>query len=232
MATSVRWLGHAGFLVSSPRGKTILIDPWLTDNPISPVKVEDVKSADIVLVTHDHFDHAGDIVQIARNTGATVVAQPETEGRFRGELGLPESQILYGIGMNIGGSVTLDGIVVTMVQALHSSSTGGTCGYVVQMEDGTTIYRSGDTGIFASMRLIGELYPLDLALLPIGSVFTMDSRQAAKAVSLLNPKRVIPMHYKTFPILAQSADDFVSLVQQETPEVEAVVLTPGQEYAW
>lgn len=232
MATSVKWLSHAGFLITSSGGKAIVIDPWLTHNPLSPMSAADIKVAKIVLLTHDHQDHSSDAVQIAKSTGATVVAQFEVSGRLREQGGLPESQTVNGMGMNIGGSVTLDGITVTMVQAFHSSPFGTPCGYVVRLEDGTTIYHSGDTGIFESMKLIGELYPLDLALLPIGSVFTMDPYQAAKAVSLLKPKRVIPMHYKTFPFLEQSADSFVSLTRQQAPQAEVVVLSPGQEYKW
>jgi L-ascorbate metabolism protein UlaG (beta-lactamase superfamily) len=230
MAKSIRWLGHASFIISSPGGKTVVIDPWIVDNPLCPLKLEDIKEAHLVLVSHDHFDHAGNAVDIARKTGATVIAQPETENRFRTELGLPDSQVLYSVGMNIGGCATVEGITVTMVQAFHSSATGLPCGYVVKLEDGTTIYHAGDTGIFDSMRLLGELYPIDLALLPIGSVFTMDPYQAAKAVALLKPKKAIPMHYKTFPILEQSADNFVNLVNREAPQVEVVVLDPGQEY--
>lgn len=231
MATAVKWLSHAGFLVSSPGGKMIFIDPWLTNNPLSPMTVDDVKAANIVLVTHDHFDHSADAAQIAKNTGAMVVAQPEVGAKFREQLGVPESQIVFGVGgMNIGGSIALEGITVTMVQAFHSSPTGTPCGYVVKLEDGTTIYHAGDTGIFSSMSLIGELYPLDLALLPIGSHFTMDSRQAAKAVALLKPKKVIPMHFKTFPILEQSADSFVEMVRNQMPRVEVVVLSPGEEH--
>ena len=230
MAKSIRWLGHASFIISSPGGKTVVIDPWIVDNPLCPLKLEDIKEAHLVLVSHDHFDHAGNAVDIARKTGATVIAQPETENRFRSELGLPDSQVLYGVGMNTGGCATVEGITVTMVQAFHSSATGQPCGYLVKLEDGTTIYHAGDTGIFDSMRLLGELYPIDLALLPIGSVFTMDPYQAAKAVALLKPKKVVPMHYKTFPILEQSADNFVNLVNREAPQVEVVVLDPGQEY--
>jgi L-ascorbate metabolism protein UlaG (beta-lactamase superfamily) len=232
MAKSIRWIGHAGFIISSPGGKTVVIDPWIVDNPLCPVKLEDIKEAHLVLVTHDHFDHASNAVDIAKKTGATVIAQPETENWFRSQLGLPESQVLYGFGMNTGGSATVEGITVTMVQAFHSSGTGSPCGYLVKLEDGAIIYHAGDTGIFDSMKLLGELYPIDLALLPIGSVFTMDSYQAAKAVALLQPKKVIPMHYKTFPILEQSADNFVSLAKKEAPQVEIVVLEPGQEYKW
>jgi len=230
VATRVKWLGHSGFVITSSGGQISVIDPWLTDNPLGTVNVKDIKVANLILVTHDHFDHNSDVVEIANNTGATVVAQPELEGKFRDEFGLPASQILLGTGMNIGGTVTVDGVSVTMTEAVHSSTAGSPCGYVVKLEDGTTIYHAGDTGIFAGMSLIGELYPLDLALLPIGSVFTMDARQAAKAVSLLKPRRVIPMHYRTFPILAQSAGEFVSLAKKQAPGVEIITLDPGQEY--
>jgi len=228
---SVRWLGHAGFIVSTPSGKIIIIDPWIVDNPLCPVKLEEVTTANIVLVTHDHFDHVGNAVDIITKTGATLIAQPETVNRFEKDFGLVDDRIIFdGSGMNIGGSATIEGITITMTQAVHSSETGTPSGYIVKLEDGTVIYHAGDTGIFDSMRLLGELYRIDLALLPIGSAFTMDHVQAVKALTLLKPKRVIPMHYQTFPILEQSADRFVKLARKEAPDVEVIVLEPGQEY--
>jgi len=232
MQKSIRWLGHAGFIVSTPGGKTIIIDPWIVDNPLCPVKLDEITTANIVLVTHDHFDHTGNVADIVRKTGATLIAQPETVNRFKEDFGLVDDRIIFGgFGMNIGGSATVGGITITMTQAFHSSGTGTPSGYIIKLEDGTTLYHAGDTGIFDSMRLLGELYRIDLALLPIGSVFTMDPVQAAKALTLLQPKRVIPMHYKTFPILEQSADHFVELTRKEAPGVEVIVLEPGQEYA-
>ncbi|MFC1592692.1 MBL fold metallo-hydrolase [Candidatus Omnitrophota bacterium] len=118
------------------------------------------------------------------------------------------------MGMNVSDSVTIDRITVTMTQAFHSSAIGTPAGYIIKLEDGTVIYHTGDTGIFDSMRLFGELYRIDLALLPIGSVFTMDAYQAAKALSLLKTEKVMPIHYRTFPILGQSADRFVDLVKK------------------
>lgn len=231
MAKSIRWLGHASFVLSTPGGKTIVIDPWIEDNPLCPIKLDDIKQAHLVLVTHDHFDHSGNAVDIAKKTGATVIACPETENSFRAA-GLPESQIIFGFGLNIGGSAAVAGITVTVTQAFHSSGTGTCFGFIIKLEDGSIVYHAGDTGIFESMRILGELYPIDLALLPIGSVFTMDSYQAAKALTLLKPKKVIPMHYKSFPILEQTADNFVALAKKEAPQVEVVVLEPGQEYSW
>jgi len=232
MAKSVKWLSHAGFIITSPEGKVVIIDPWIEGNPLSPIKLDDIKAADIVLVSHDHFDHVGNAVDIAKKTGAIVVAPPETVARFQTELGLPAENVVYSMGMNIGGSAEIKGIKVTMTQAFHSTQTASCTGYIIKLEDGTTIYHAGDTGIFESMRLLGELYPLDLALLPIGSIFTMDAYQAAKALTLLRPKRAMPMHYRTFPILEQSADNFVTLAKKEAPGVEIIVLEPGQEYSF
>jgi len=229
---SIRWLGHAGFIVSTPGGKTIIIDPWIVDNPLCPVKLDEVTAANIVLVTHDHSDHVGNAVDIVMKTGATLIAQPETVNRFKRDFGLVDDRIVFGgSGMNIGGSATIEGITITMTQAFHSSGTGAPSGYIINLEDGTVLYHAGDTGIFDTMRLLGELYGINLALLPIGSVFTMDYVQAVKALTLLKPKRVMPMHYKTFPILEQSVDRFVELAGKEAPEVEIIVLDPGQEYA-
>ena len=232
MSGSVKWLSHACFMITSAKGKVVYIDPFFVDNPLRPMSLDDVKVANIVLITHDHPDHVGDAVDIAENTGATVVAQPETVGRMMSELGLSTERVVnFGTGMNIGATVLIDGIAITMTQACHSSQTASNSGFIVKLDDGYTIYHAGDTGIFATMKILGELYPLDLALLPIGGAFTMDSVQAARALTLLNPKKAIPMHYKTWPLLEQSADTFVELAKKEAPGVEIVVLEPGQEIA-
>jgi len=232
MAKSIKWLGHAAFMINTAQDKTILIDPFITGNPACPITKDDITKANLILVTHDHFDHAGDAVDIAKKTGATLVAQPETSARFMSELGLPAERVPhFSQGMNIGATAVFDGITVTMTQAFHSSQTASNAGFIIKLEDGYTIYHAGDTGIFATMKILGELYPIDLALLPIGSVFTMDPVQAAKALTLLNPKKAIPMHYKTFPILEMSADRFVELAKKEAPGVEVIVAEPGQEIA-
>jgi L-ascorbate metabolism protein UlaG (beta-lactamase superfamily) len=133
--------------------------------------------------------------------------------------------------MNIGGTVDIEGIGITMTQAFHSSESGAPCGYIVTLEDGTVIYHAGDTGIFESMKTLGDLYSIDMALLPIGSCFTMDPYQAAWAIKLLRPKKVIPLHYKTFPLLVQDADGFVNKAKELAPDVKVVVLNPGDTYA-
>jgi len=227
---SIKWLSHAFFSITTPKDKVILIDPWITDNPLCPIKVDDVAKADIVLVTHDHFDHCGNAVDISKKTGAIVVAQPETAGRFKTDLSLPDENVVFGgFGMNTGGSATIDGITITMTQAFHSSETGSPCGYIIKLEDGTTLYHAGDTGIFETMKTLGDIYNIDIALLPIGSCFTMDPVQAVAALKLLRPKKVIPMHYKTFPILEQDPGSFVDLAKKETPDVDTIVMEIGEE---
>ena len=226
----VTWFGHAAFKITSINGKVILIDPWITDNPQCPIKVEDLDGVDLILVTHDHSDHVGSTKEIVEKKGGTVIANVETAMKL-GDQGIPEKNILYeGYGLNIGGSVEIDGIRITMVEATHSTASGVPCGYVVRLEDGTTIYHAGDTGIFYGMELIGKMYPLDLALIPIGSTFTMDPYQAAWSLKLLNPKKAIPMHYKTFPIIEQTPDKFLELAREMAPKVEVIVLRPGEEY--
>jgi L-ascorbate metabolism protein UlaG (beta-lactamase superfamily) len=227
---TIKWLGHAGFQITSEKGKIIIIDPWLTDNPLAPCKAEDIAKADFVLVTHDHFDHVADAARIVRATGATLVGMPETVGRLKAEEGVPDSQIVFGTGMNIGGTLSSRGVQITMIQAFHSSQTGSPAGYIVKLEDDYTVYHAGDTGIFSSMKLLGDLFTIDLALLPIGGVFTMDPVQASVAAKLLETKAVIPMHYKTFPILEQDASSFAEIMKKEAADIKVVVLEPGQEH--
>lgn len=225
MAHLVRFLGHAAFEVVSGGGKRILIDPWITGNPACPVQKEDLKSPNLILISHDHFDHLGeDVPALVKDSEAVIVAQPELIRKLT-ENGITDANVM---GMNIGGTIEIAGIKTTMVQAFHSSSVGTPCGYIVTMEDGKRLYHAGDTGIFADMEILGELYPLDLALLPIGSVFVMDPVQAAHALKLLKPKIAVPMHYKTFPILVQDADHFIKLAREKVPAVEIRVLEPGQ----
>jgi L-ascorbate metabolism protein UlaG (beta-lactamase superfamily) len=227
----VKWHGHANFQITSANGKNILIDPWFEGNPSCTTQLSDVKNIDYILVTHDHFDHMGNAVDIALNTKAMVIGLVETVAKLQSDFGVPQEQVVNdGYGMNIGGTANLDGIKFTLTQAFHSSASGSPCGFIVKLENDKTIYHSGDTGIFATMSTLGEMYKLDLALLPIGSVFTMDPFQAAHALTLLKPKAVIPMHYRTFPILEPDASEFVKLAKEKAPGVKVVALNPGEEY--
>lgn len=199
------WHGHSAFAITT-RQKTILVDPWFDGNPSSKTTAENV-DADLVLVTHDHSDHVGQALDICKRTKATLGCIVELAARLKSQ-GLPDSQILNGIGFNIGGTVEHEGISVTMVQAHHSCDAGVPVGFIIRLEDGYTIYHAGDTGIFSSMALWGKLYNIDVALLPIGGVFTMDAAQAAMATMMLRCKKVVPMHWGTFPVLAKNCDAF------------------------
>jgi len=226
---TVTFLGQSAFKLTSGT-KTIFIDPWITGNPVCPITVADITAADLILVTHDHFDHMGDTIAIARKTGAIVVAVYETAAKLVAN-GLPPENVLYGgFGRDIGGPIDINGITLIMTPAVHSSESGVPVGYIVKFPGGGTVYHAGDTAIFSDMQLWGRLYPIDLALLPIGGGFTMDAMQAAHSLRLLTPVKAIPMHYGTFPMLAPNADEFVMLAHRIAPGVGVIVLNPGESY--
>jgi len=218
----IRWLGHAGFEIELD-GKIVLVDPWLDGNPKAACKPSEIVKADIVCVTHDHGDHLGDSIEICKKTGAVFLGTYELAALAQ-EKGVREA-----MGFNIGGTVNVKGINVTMVQAFHTCGRGAPTGFIISGE-GKTVYHAGDTGLFGDMKLIGEIYKPDVALLPIGDYYTMGALQASEAVRLIKPKIVVPMHYMTFPVLAQSANEFVSLVREKAPEVKVVVLSPGESF--
>jgi len=218
----IKLLGHSGFEIELA-DKTLFIDPWLTENPLAVIGVSGIKKADIVCVTHDHGDHMGDAIKICKQTGATFVGIHEL-GVFAEENGVKEVA-----GINIGGTVNVKGVSISMVQAFHSSNRGAPTGFVIKAE-GKTIYHAGDTGLFGDMRLIGEIHRPDVALIPIGDYYTMGPREAAEAVKLIKPAVVIPMHYQTFPVLEPSAESFIKIVKEKTPEVKVVALKPGEAY--
>jgi len=222
------WLGHGTFLLSTPGGKRILIDPWVASNPACPESARQVGPLDLMLVTHGHSDHSADTVSIGRSTGARVVAPHELAVWFQGK-GLQSVT-----GMNPGGTLNALGLSVTMVPATHSSSIeedgrtlymGVATGYVVRLEDGLTIYFAGDTAVFGDMKLIGEMYQPTIAFLPIGDIYTMGPEQAAKACELLGVKQVVPMHYGTYPALTGTPARLRALV--EPRGVQVLELRPG-----
>lgn len=224
MSNKIIWHGHANFEVITPN-LNILIDPWFEGNPSAQIAVKDLKKVDLVLVTHDHGDHLGQAVEICKNFGAALGAIVEVAAKCM-EQGVSQSQILNGIGFNIGGTVEYKGIKITMTQAFHSGSNTLPVGFILTLENGYTIYHAGDTAIFQSMQIWGELYSIDLALLPIGGVFTMDPRQAAYACKLLKCKKVLPMHWGSFPVLEQNLENFKKFLGEYAPEttlIEAIV---------
>jgi len=218
----IRWLGHSGFEIEL-MNKIVLVDPWLDGNSLAPMRAADLKKADIVCVTHDHADHLGDAIQICKQTGATFVGIYELSV-YAQEEGVKET-----IGINIGGTVDVKGMRISMVQAFHSSTRGAPTGFIIKAE-GKTIYHAGDTSLFGDMRIIGEIHRPDIALIPIGGYYTMGLLEAAEAVKLIKAAIVIPMHYQTFPVLAPSAEGFVKIVKEKTPEVKVIVLKPGEAY--
>lgn len=214
----VRFLGHAAFLIEGG-SRRILIDPFLTGNPVAAVKPEEV-DADLILVTHAHGDHIGDAPEIARRTGAKIVAMYDIANYL-----VEKEKGITTIGMNYGPT-EIDGVKIVQVPpAWHSSSDGKygignpPCGYIVTL-DGVTVYHAGDTFIFGDMKLLSELYgPIDVALLPIGGHFTMGVKEAAKAVELLRPRKVVPMHYNTWPPISADPEEFRRLVGGAKPRL-------------
>ena len=220
----ITWLGHSAFLIEG--NDTILIDPFIGENPASPVSPDDV-SCDIVCVTHGHGDHLGDAVRIAKRNGAKVLAIFELANYF-------ESQGCEAIGPNIGGTAYVCDSKIFMTRADHSAgadadglrgAAGVATGLVI--ESGRTIYHAGDTALFGDMKLIGKLFDLDAALLPIGGFYTMDAVQAAMAVEMLRPKVAIPMHYNTWPLIETDPEKFKSEVSK-LAGTDVRILKPGE----
>jgi L-ascorbate metabolism protein UlaG (beta-lactamase superfamily) len=227
MSTRLQWLGHACLLFESG-GKHVLIDPFLTGNPKAAASASSVP-ADLILISHGHGDHVGDAVSIANRTGAKVLANYEISEWLKSAQKLPENQVL---GLQHGGGTTIPGIGrIKLTLAFHGSvlpdgSNGGNpCGFLITFEDGTKVYDAADTALFGDMSLIGE-EGLDLALLPIGDFYTMGPDDALRAVKRLTPKRVVPIHYNTFPAIAQDAQAWAEQVRTTT-KAEPVILEPG-----
>ena len=225
----ITWLGHATFKITTPQGKVILIDPWTQGNPACPDEYKHIDHVDLMLISHGHFDHAGDAVSIATATGTTCVAIVELA------TWLASKGVKNTVGVNKGGTVEVQGVKITMTHAIHSSSVndsvyvGEPCGFVIEFENGRKLYHAGDTCAFSDMQLIGELYKPDVALLPIGDYYTMDPKAAAVAVRMLGVNHVIPMHYGTFPILTGTPAALREALQTlGLGEVEMIEMKPGQ----
>jgi L-ascorbate metabolism protein UlaG (beta-lactamase superfamily) len=225
----VTWLGHATFRVTTPSGKIIIVDPWLKTNPACPDNLKNLNKVDVLLITHGHSDHIADAVELAKKH------KPQVVGMYETCAWLESKGVENTIGMNKGGTHRVGEIEVTMVHAIHSGGIsdgdkivygGEPCGYIIRLPGGLTLYHAGDTAVFGDMKLIGELYSPDVALLPIGDFYTMGPREAAHAIRLLGVRHVIPMHFGTFPVLTGRPDQLRELTQ-DISGLEIHALKPG-----
>jgi L-ascorbate metabolism protein UlaG (beta-lactamase superfamily) len=226
---SITWYGYTAFKMTCG-SKNVLIDPWITHNLQSTVKVEDTFPADLILISDGHANHVGDSITIAKRTGAKVVTTPDIAAKLIAD-GLPAENILFdGSGVNVGAGIQSDGIKIVMTETAHSSTDSSSTGFIIIFPGGATCYYAGETGIFSNMQVLANLYPIHVALLPIGGISTMDSYQAAKSLQLLKASKAIPMRFGTFSNLTPNADEFSKLATQAAPETEIVILKPGQSY--
>ena len=214
------YYGHASFLLDDGTSK-VLTDPFLTGNPLAAIQADEAE-CDYILLTHAHGDHLGDAPAIAKRTGAMVLGIPEVL-----DVCLQAESDIKTHGMNIGGSIKLPFGKVRMTMALHSSGVAGgiACGYVIQI-GGINVYFAGDTALFSDMKLIGQKDPLDYAVLPIGDNYTMGLEDAALAAQWLNTKNVIPIHYNTWPVIAQEAGRYKEVTEGMTRAAVHIV-EPG-----
>lgn len=233
--TSLQCLGHATFLFTSPESKRVLIDPWTFSNPLCREEDRDVGEVEIVLVTHAHHDHLGDLETVVRQGSPTVVVVPEL-GRWLGDRGVPNVRT-----MNLGGVIEVADVQVGMTPAAHTSSAdddpyanvGAAAGFVLTFSDGARIYHAGDTCAFSGMQVIGEVHQPDLALLPMGDHHTMGPSEAAVAARLLAVPRVVPMHYGIEPGSEQVPRRYrEALDARGLHDVEVVEMSPGTRFAW
>jgi L-ascorbate metabolism protein UlaG (beta-lactamase superfamily) len=222
------WLGHGGYRLDSAGGKRIYVDPWL-ENPKFPESERTLERVDVLAITHGHGDHVGNALDICKAHSPKVVAIFELASWLESK----GAEGASALGMNKGGTVDVDGVKFTMTHALHSSGfsdetgityLGEAAGYVIEFENGLSVYAAGDTAVFGDMELIGRLYSPDVAILPIGDHFTMGPRQAALALELLGAKRCVPVHWGTFGLLTGTPE----ALREQAPGVDVIDAEPGQ----
>jgi L-ascorbate metabolism protein UlaG (beta-lactamase superfamily) len=228
----ITWLGHATFEIEFESGEVLVFDPWITGNPAYPAAHE-IKRADVVAVSHGHFDHMADLVQLATKFDSKVI------GIFEIASWATSKGVKNAGAMNKGGTVDLGFVKLTMTHALHSSSIqdgdnilygGEAAGYILTLKDGRRAYFAGDTAIFSDMKLYAEIYHPELAFLPVGDHFTMGPEEAAYAGRMLGVKEIIPMHYGTFPMLPGRPEELEEKLSGSGIRVRK--LQPGQSVSW
>jgi L-ascorbate metabolism protein UlaG (beta-lactamase superfamily) len=228
--TRITWLGHATFLYQTAKGTNILIDPFIEGNPKYPKSYALPAQIPYILLTHGHGDHIADVVPVAKKHGSTVVAIYELADYVK-QQGVEKT-----MGMNMGGTVHLGEVAATMVDARHSSGAqddkgthyvGVAAGFVIAAPGSPVVYHAGDTNVFGDMRLIGELYQPEIAVLPIGGYYTMSPKEGALATKLVGAKTVLPMHFGTWPMLAGTPAELASLVDST---VRVVNWNPGESF--
>lgn len=227
---TLTWLGHATFKITTPSGKVILVDPWVSGNPSCPEEHKKLGRVDTMLITHGHFDHIADAMGLAKQF------KPQVVGIFETCAWLESKGVASTSPMNKGGTQKVGEIEVTMVNAVHSCGIqdgdkiiygGEACGYVIRLPGGLNVYHAGDTAVFGDMKLIADLYAPNLALLPIGDHFTMSPREAALAIRMLGVQHVVPMHFGTFPLLTGTPEALRRLTK-DIPVLEIHELKPGE----
>lgn len=238
----ITWLGHASIRVEAG-GKIVFFDPWIRDNPVCPIKMDQVKTADVVCVTHGHIDHIGDSIEIVKKTHATFICSPEI-GFYAERHGIKYDE--GSTPLNIGGSLQVDGFTITMVNAAHTSDImgeeykkdgtvmagSGSVGYVLELKEGPSIYYGGDTGVFGDMAIIRDLYEPDVAILPVGGKYNMGVREAGYAASLIHPEYFIPIHYDTFPNQKLDIGRLEEEIRVRAPHVKVVRWNPGDAFEY
>ena len=241
MSVEITWYGQATTTITYDE-KVLLVDPWFEGNPLSPIKPEDLEHVDIVAITHGHFDHFGDCLEICKRFDAKLISTPEIAWYADGK-GIPRGTQALPLGY--GGELTVGAFTLAMVPAVHPTALygeewvtqkkyipdGGPASYIISAEN-KVIFHAGDTALFSDMKLIADRYQPELGLLPIGGRFTMDTTDAATAVQLLGLNNVIPIHYNTFPDLSAEPKDLVDNLKSQKIDAEVIILNPGESFVW